>query len=137
MTSQFPLTPKSLGFIHGLSRLGTQVFDLEVNGTTPPKNAITVHRVAPSSEYPPMLGNGIFIHGASAVTPFCAGNGHVGPQRRDVKTERIEASVATVKRPMPLRRSLHGTCMPAQRLKRTIQLKPGAHPTLRLLRRTP
>lgn len=90
MSMTFPDIPEFTG-LYKPSRIETQIFDLEVEGTVPPEIAGTFFQVSPDSYYPPMLGKDIFFNGDGLVSAFRFDKGHVSLRRRYVHTDRLAA----------------------------------------------
>jgi carotenoid cleavage dioxygenase len=71
-------------------RLESDIRDLEVtHGAVPPELNGTLYRCGPDRQYPPMLGDDIFIDGEGMVHMFRIENGHVDYRSRWVRNERF------------------------------------------------
>jgi carotenoid cleavage dioxygenase-like enzyme len=100
MTSPFPATPAFTGY-DAPSRIECDVFDLEVAGALPSALHGSWYRCGPDPQYPPHLGDDIYINGDGMISMFRFEDGHVDFKMRYVQTERWKAERAA-------RRSLYG-----------------------------
>lgn len=100
MTAQFPSTPAFTGH-NAPVRTECDVYDLVVEGTLPAEIRGDWYRSIPDPQYPPMLGDDVFISGDGMVSVFRFENGHVDFRLRYVQTERWKNERAA-------RRSLYG-----------------------------
>src|SRR5690606_13124286 len=82
-------------------RIECDIYDLVVEGRIPDEIDGVWYRSVPDPQYPPMLGDDIFISGDGMVSSFRFENGHVDFSMRYVMTERLKNDRAA-------RRSLHG-----------------------------
>jgi carotenoid cleavage dioxygenase-like enzyme len=96
----FPALPQFTG-MNAPSRVECQIQDLEVIGELPAALEGTWYRCGPDPQYPPMLGDDIYINGDGVVSAFTFANGHVDFRMKYVRTQRFEAERA-------VRRSLFG-----------------------------
>lgn len=86
---QFPDIPLYQGWGAPL-RLESDIRDLEVIfGAVPSDLDGTLYRCGPDRQYPPMLGDDIFIDGEGMVHMFRIENGHVDYKSRWVRNERF------------------------------------------------
>jgi carotenoid cleavage dioxygenase len=90
MTTQFPITPHYSGF-NAPSRLESDLYDLEVEGEIPADLHGTWFRCGPDPQFPPLLGEDIYISGDGMMSMFRFNNGHVDYKSRYVRTERFLA----------------------------------------------
>jgi len=90
MTTRFPDTMTFTGW-DAPARIEADVYDLEVYGEIPKEINGTWYRCGPDPQYPPFLGDDIYINGDGMVTMFRFENGHVDLKQRYVRTERFLA----------------------------------------------
>lgn len=90
MTTAFPNTVTFTGW-DAPSRIEADVFDLEVIGEIPREINGAWYRCGPDPQYPPYLGDDVYINGDGMVTMFRFENGHVDLKQRFVRTERFLA----------------------------------------------
>jgi len=90
MTTPFPDTVTFTGW-DAPSRIEADVFDLEVHGEVPREINGAWYRCGPDPQYPPFLGDDVYINGDGMVTMFRFENGHVDLKQRFVRTERFLA----------------------------------------------
>jgi carotenoid cleavage dioxygenase-like enzyme len=83
------------------SRVECDVFDLEVEGEIPGELSGTLYRCGPDPQFPPYLGEDIFLNGDGMVSMFRLAGGHADFRMRYVRTEKFRAERAA-------RRSLFG-----------------------------
>jgi carotenoid cleavage dioxygenase len=100
MTQAFPNTPWFSGYNEPL-RLECDLYDLVVQGTLPKELSGTWYRCGPDTQYPPHLGDDIYVNGDGMVSMFRFEDGHVDFKMRYVQTERWKAERLA-------RRSLYG-----------------------------
>lgn len=100
MTANFPATASFSGY-NAPSRVEADIFDLVVEGELPAAIRGTWYRMTPDPQYPPMLGDDVYISGDGMISSFRFENGHVDYKSRYVRTERFLAERAA-------RRSLFG-----------------------------
>jgi carotenoid cleavage dioxygenase-like enzyme len=105
MTAPFPKTPGFSGPNRPF-RAECDIFDLEIEGEIPRQLNGSWYRVGADPQYPPHLGNDIFINGDGIISMFRFENGHIDFRMRYVRTERWTAERAA-------RRSLFGAKRPA------------------------
>ena len=90
MTAPFPNTPTFTGY-DAPSRIEGDVYDLEILGDLPAGLDGAFYRVGPDPQYPPRLGDDIYISGDGMVSMFRFENGHVDFRQRYVRTARFLA----------------------------------------------
>ena len=90
MTKPFPETPSFAGY-NAPSRVEADIFDLEIHGELPAEIKGCWYRMTPDPQYPPRLGDDIFISGDGMISCFRFDNGHVDYKSRYVRTERFLA----------------------------------------------
>ncbi len=90
MTKPFPETLSFSGY-NAPSRVEADVFDLEIHGELPAEISGCWFRMTPDPQYPPRLGDDIFISGDGMISCFRFENGHVDYKSRYVRTERFLA----------------------------------------------
>ncbi len=90
MTKPFPETPAFTGY-NAPSRVEADIFDLEIHGELPAEINGCWYRMTPDPQYPPRLGDDIFISGDGMISCFRFENGHVDYKSRYVRTERFLA----------------------------------------------
>jgi carotenoid cleavage dioxygenase-like enzyme len=90
---QFPPLPQFSG-MNAPSRIECHIKDLEVVGELPQALQGTWYRCGPDPQYPPMLGDDIYINGDGAVSAFSFADGRVDFTMRYVRTQRFEAERA-------------------------------------------
>jgi carotenoid cleavage dioxygenase len=100
MTRPFPDTTWFTGYNEPF-RMECDVFDLVTHGAIPPELNGTWYRCGPDTQYPPHLGDDIYVNGDGMISMFRIENGHVDFKMRYVRTERWKAERAA-------RRSLYG-----------------------------
>src|SRR3990167_3992218 len=100
MTGPFPTSPSFSGY-NAPSRIECDVYDLEVEGEIPADLNGSWYRCGPDQQYPPHLGDDIYINGDGMISMFRIEDGHVDFKMRYVQTERWKAERAA-------RRSLYG-----------------------------
>ena len=82
-------------------RIEADVYDLEVEGAIPSSLQGCYYRLGADAQYPPRLGNDIYLNGDGMMTMVRMENGHADLRTRFVRTERFKAERAA-------RRSLFG-----------------------------
>lgn len=100
MTGPFPQTADFSGH-NAPSRIECDIYDLVVEGTLPAELNGSWYRSVPDPQYPPLLGDDVYLSGDGMVSVFQFENGHVDFKIRYVQTERWRNERAA-------RRSLHG-----------------------------
>jgi carotenoid cleavage dioxygenase len=90
VTKPFPSTPGFTGY-NAPSRVEADIFDLEVVGEIPASIAGAWYRMTPDPQYPPLLGDDVYISGDGMISMFTFENGHVDYKSRYVRTERFLA----------------------------------------------
>lgn len=100
MGLQFPATPTFTDFDAPV-RIECDIYDLEVIGDLPRELEGSWYRCGPDTQYPPHLGDDIYINGDGMTTLFRFSDGHVDFKSRFVQTDRWKAERAA-------RRSLFG-----------------------------
>jgi carotenoid cleavage dioxygenase-like enzyme len=100
MTAPFPSTQAFSGH-NAPSRVECDIFDLEIEGSLPEEIAGAWYRSIPDPQYPPFLGDDVYISGDGMVSSFRFAGGHVDFRMRYVQTERWKSERAA-------RRSLYG-----------------------------
>lgn len=90
MSSRFPDIP---GFRewNRPSRVECDIFDLEVDGAIPADLDGTFYRCGPDPQFPPYLGEDIFLNGDGMVSMFRIADGHADFRMRYVRTEKFRA----------------------------------------------
>ncbi len=90
----FPKTPAFSGFNTPV-RTEVDLFDLEVTeGAIPADLRGTFYRCGPDPQFPPKLGDDIYLNGDGQVTMFRFADGHVDLRTRYVRTEKFVAERA-------------------------------------------
>ncbi|MDH6219591.1 carotenoid oxygenase family protein [Streptomyces pseudovenezuelae] len=87
MTKPFPRSPQMSGW-EAPQRFEGDIYDLEIEGEVPADLDGSFFRVAPDPQYPPMMGDDIFINGDGSVSAFRIQNGHIDFKMRYVQTPR-------------------------------------------------
>ncbi len=100
MTERFPESPQFTGH-NAPCRIECDIRDLVVEGSLPADMQGSWYRSIPDPQYPPMLGDDIYLSGDGMVSLFRFEAGHVDLRMRYVHTERWRDEHAA-------RRSLHG-----------------------------
>ncbi|MBU0835250.1 MULTISPECIES: carotenoid oxygenase family protein [Pseudomonadota] len=100
MTKLFPDGLSFSGY-NTPSRIECDIYDLEVEGDVPPDLNGRWYRSGPDPQYPPYLGDDIYVNGDGMISMFNFENGHVDFKMRYIQTERWKAERAA-------RRSLYG-----------------------------
>ena len=90
MTKPFPDTIAFAGY-NAPSRVEADIFDLEVHGELPGELSGCWYRMTPDPQYPPRLGDDIYLSGDGMISLFRFENGHVDYKSRYVRTERFLA----------------------------------------------
>ncbi len=90
MTKPFPKTPTFTGY-DAPSRVEADIFDLEIEGELPAAIAGSWYRMTPDPQYPPLLGDDIYLSGDGMISLFRFEDGHVDYKSRYVRTERFMA----------------------------------------------
>jgi carotenoid cleavage dioxygenase len=90
VTKPFPETPAFTGY-NAPSRVEADIFDLEIHGELPKEINGCWYRMTPDPQYPPKLGDDIFISGDGMISCFRFEDGHVDYKSRYVRTERFLA----------------------------------------------
>jgi carotenoid cleavage dioxygenase-like enzyme len=90
VTRPFPETPSFAGY-NAPSRVEADIFDLEIHGELPIELNGVWYRMTPDPQYPPKLGDDIFISGDGMISSFRFENGHCDYKSRYVCTERFLA----------------------------------------------
>ncbi len=90
MTKSFPETPSFTGY-NAPSRVEADIFDLEIHGELPAELNGVWYRMTPDPQYPPRLGDDIFISGDGMISSFRFENGHCDYKSRYVRTARFLA----------------------------------------------
>jgi carotenoid cleavage dioxygenase-like enzyme len=90
VTQPFPQTPAFTGY-NAPSRVEADIFDLEIHGELPRELKGVWYRMTPDPQYPPKLGDDIFISGDGMMSSFRFEDGHVDYKSRYVRTERFVA----------------------------------------------
>jgi carotenoid cleavage dioxygenase-like enzyme len=93
MTRPFPDTLTFQGFDRPV-RLEGEVFDLEVSGEIPTDLNGTFFRCGAEHQYPPRLGDDVFINGDGMLSSFTFEDGHVDFKCRFVRTDKFNAERA-------------------------------------------
>ena len=89
MSNKFPDSMDFQGF-NAPSRVECDILDLEVEGEIPAEINGCWYRSIPDPQYPPLLGDDVFISGDGTVGMYCFRNGHVDYKSRYVMTERLK-----------------------------------------------
>lgn len=100
MTEPFPAANAFTGH-NAPARIECDIFDLEVQGRIPDEISGVWYRSVPDPQYPPRLGDDIYLSGDGMVSSFRFDSGHVDFRMRYVRTERWRNERAA-------RRSLYG-----------------------------
>ncbi len=90
MTKAFPDTASFAGY-NAPSRVEADIFDLEIHGELPREMNGCWYRMTPDPQYPPRLGDDIYLSGDGMISLFRFENGHVDYKSRYVRTERFLA----------------------------------------------
>jgi carotenoid cleavage dioxygenase len=90
VTKPFPETPAFTGY-NAPSRVEADIFDLEIHGELPAEINGVWYRMTPDPQYPPRLGDDIYISGDGMISAFRFENGHCDYKSRYVRTERFLA----------------------------------------------
>ena len=93
MTKPFPATPGFTGY-NAPSRVEADIFDLEIEGELPASINGTWYRMTPDPQYPPLLGDDIYLSGDGMISMFRFENGYADYKSRYVRTERFLAERA-------------------------------------------
>ncbi len=93
MTTPFPTTPAFTGY-NAPSRVEADIFDLEVHGQLPRELNGAWYRMTPDPQFPPRLGDDIYLSGDGMMSMFRFEDGHVDYRSRYVRTERFLAERA-------------------------------------------
>lgn len=109
MTSDIQPATKPLQFPDSITynkffkpvRIEADVYDVEVEGRIPEVLKGCFYRLGADAQYPPFLGQDIYLNGDGMMTQLRLENGHADLRTRFVRTERFEAERAA-------RRSLYG-----------------------------
>jgi isoeugenol monooxygenase len=83
--------PRTRSFT-GLARPGRvecDVFELEYDGTLPRDLNIGFYRCGPDPQFPPRMGDDIYVNGDGMVSLFRIANGHVDLKMRYVRTDKF------------------------------------------------
>jgi len=88
MTRPFPKSP---AFLSGNrpQRIEFDIYDLEVEGRIPEELKGSWYRLGPDPQWPPMLGDDVYINGDGMTTVFRFEDGHVDVRARYVRTEKF------------------------------------------------
>lgn len=100
MTHQFPTSMDFAGHNEPM-RIECDIYDLVVEGEIPKEINGVWYRSVPDPQYPPMLGDDVFISGDGQVNAITFENGHADYKLRYIMSERL-------KNDRTARRSLHG-----------------------------
>ncbi|MEV5958845.1 carotenoid oxygenase family protein [Streptomyces sp. NPDC051987] len=87
MTKPFPRSPQMSGW-EAPQRFEGDLYDLEIEGEVPADLNGSFFRVAPDPQYPPRMGDDIFINGDGSVSAFRIEDGHIDFKTRYVQTPR-------------------------------------------------
>ncbi len=87
MSRPFPTSPQFTGH-NTPSRIECDVEDLVVEGALPDEIQGSWYRAIPDPQYPPMLGDDVYLSGDGMVSLFRFENGRVSLRMRYVRTER-------------------------------------------------
>ena len=88
MTDKFPDTPWFTGYM-APSRVEADIRDLEVvEGKVPEDLSGTFYRATHDPQFPPYLGDDIYVNGDGMISMFRFENGHVDFKSRYVRTDR-------------------------------------------------
>jgi carotenoid cleavage dioxygenase len=90
LTKPFPNTIAFTDY-NAPSRIEADVFDLVVEGELPRELNGAWYRMTPDPQYPPMLGDDIYLSGDGMMSMFRFEDGHVDYKSRYVRTERFLA----------------------------------------------
>lgn len=88
--TQFPALPQFSGQ-NAPSRLQCDLFDLEIDGVLPSSLQGTWYRCGPDPQFPPMLGDDLYVNGDGMMSAFRFCGGRVHYKARYVQTERYQA----------------------------------------------
>ena len=100
MTHAFPQTMDYIGH-NAPMRVECDIYDLVVEGTIPEEINGVWYRSVPDPQYPPRVGNDVFISGDGMISAFMFDKGHVDFKMKYIMTERLKNDRAA-------RCSLHG-----------------------------
>src|SRR5690554_2236413 len=100
MTQPFPASMDFSGH-NEPCRMECDIYDLVVEGELPREINGAWYRSVPDPQYPPRLGDDVFISGDGMISAFFFQDGHVDYRMRYVMTERLKLERAA-------RRSLFG-----------------------------
>lgn len=101
MTHPFPQSPDFGGHNEPM-RIECDIYDMVVEGEIPAEINGVWYRSVPDPQYPPRLGDDVFISGDGQVNALFFADGHVDYKLRYVMTERLKNDRAA-------RRSLYGS----------------------------
>ena len=90
MTKPFPNTAAFTGY-NAPSRVEADIFDLEIEGELPSDLNGDWYRMTPDPQFPPRLGDDIYLSGDGMISMFRFEDGHVDYKSRYVRTERFLA----------------------------------------------
>ncbi len=90
MTKPFPKTPGFTSY-NAPSRVEADIFDLEIEGEVPRELNGAWYRMTPDPQFPPLLGDDIYLSGDGMISMFTFEDGHVDYKSRYVRTERFLA----------------------------------------------
>lgn len=90
MTKAFPDTTSFTGY-NAPSRIEADIFDLEIHGELPAQINGAWYRMTPDPQFPPLLGDDIYLSGDGMISAFQFEKGHVDYKSRYVRTERFLA----------------------------------------------
>ena len=90
MTTPFPNTVSFTGY-NAPSRVEADIFDLEIHGELPRELNGAWYRMTPDPQFPPLLGDDVYISGDGMISMFRFEDGHVDYKSRYVRTERFLA----------------------------------------------
>lgn len=86
--TSFPDTAAFTGLSRPV-RVETDLVELEYEGTLPTELAGVMYRCGPDPQFPPLLGDDIYINGDGMVSMYVFGNGHVDMRTRWVRTDKM------------------------------------------------
>src|SRR5690554_8034324 len=101
MTHPFPTDTMDFMGHNEPMRVECDIYDLVVEGEIPAEINGVWYRSVPDPQYPPRLGDDVFISGDGMISAFSFENGHVDFKMRYVQTERFKNERAA-------RRGLYG-----------------------------
>jgi len=90
VTKPFPNTASFQGY-NAPSRVEADIFDLEIHGELPREISGCWYRMTPDPQFPPRLGDDVYISGDGMISQFRFEDGHVDYKSRYVRTERFLA----------------------------------------------